>query len=521
MTSPRVPTHLRLMAAALVLLLATACSSAVHEQASSTGSGDPVDGGTLRVAGKTDLIPASVFGQSGDGGNTLIGLVYDSLVEYPQDSLKPQPSLATSWKLAPDGRSMTLKLRHGVKFHDGKPFTSEDVKFSIQTFADPVWAVQLQRTAAAVTGFDTSDPHQITLKFAHPLSNILDLLDIMPILDGDTFDQVKDGTGYNGTGPFKFAGWKPGTSLKFVRNDDYWRGAPHLDGVDLSIVPDAQAQVAGLRSGQYDLALGVSPRDDQTLSEDPRFTVSDFKGATFQSYVGFNLQNRYLKDVRLRQAVAYAVDRKRIVDEVYRGAGAAQDLSWSPDSPAYDEEAAHHYDLDVDKAKALVAQVGHVPTLPLQYPAGDPAYEAVAQIVQANLADIGIKVELKPTEFTQMYKQLVGAQFDGMWIFGHTYAQYNPATLSVSAFPFNAEHNASHFQDKQYLADSDASWEVADPTSAEAQKAYDKVNRDLIDNVWLTDLATYYPRLASTSAVHGVDYSKRTELLLDRAWKDQ
>ncbi|WP_110180560.1 ABC transporter substrate-binding protein [Nocardioides solisilvae] len=524
MTAPHTrPSFLRLAAAAAAsVLLLAGCSSAVGEQSSGSGaSGDPVEGGTLRVAATTDHVPAAAFGQSSDVGNTLIGLVYDSLVEYPHDSLDAQPSLATSWEVAEDGRSITLQLRDDVTFHDGRPFTSEDVKFSIQTFADPAWAVQVQRTAAAVTGFDTSKPHEITLELAHPLSNILDLLDIVPIIDSETYDELKEAKTYNGTGPFRFTGWSPGSKMTFERNDDYWKGAPKLEAVDVQVVPDAQAQVAGLRSGQYDLALGVTARDVETLEQDPKFDVHSFEGATQQQYIGFQLENKDLQDVRLRQAVAYAVDRQRIVDELFRGAAVASGLPWSPSSPAYDEAKGQAYARDVAKAKALVAELGDVPVLPLQFAAGQPAGETIAQIVQANLEEVGIEVELKPTEFAQMYKQLVGAQFEGLWIFGHTYAQYSPATLTVSAFPFNAAHNASNFTDEEYLADSDASWKVADPTSEEARELFDRVNDHIVDNVWLTDLTTSYPRLVSTSAVHGIDYSKRTELLLDEAWKDQ
>ncbi|KRF12360.1 hypothetical protein ASG90_15395 [Nocardioides sp. Soil797] len=520
-TPPRPFARLRLLAIAVALCLMSACTSAVGEQNDRGSTGDPVDGGTLRVAAKTDLIPKSVFGQSSDGGNALIGLVYDSLVEYPHDSLEPRPALATSWKVAPDGRSIHLELRDDVTFHDGKPFTSEDVKFSIQTIADPAWSVQLQRTAAAVTGFDTSDPHAITLKFDRPLSNILDLLDIVPIIDEDTFDQVKAGTGYNGTGAFRFAGWKPNSELTFDRFDDYWGGKPHLDGVDVKIVPDPQAQASGLRSGQYDLLLGTTARDAETFGKDKKYAVLDFEGATQQTYVGFNLDNPDLKDVKLRQAVAYAVDRERILDEVYRGKGIAQNLSWSPSSPAYDEAAAHHYDRDTAKAKDLAAQVGKVPTLPLQYIAGDPTAEAVAQIVQANLADIGITVDLQPVEYAQMYQRLVGADFDGLWIFGHTYAQYTPATLPVSAYPFNAEHNASNFLSDQYAEHADAAWGAPDPDGDVAEDAYAALNADMIDNVWLTDLVTFWPRIVTSSSVHGIDYTKRTELILRDAWKDQ
>ncbi|WP_224766234.1 ABC transporter substrate-binding protein [Nocardioides campestrisoli] len=524
---PSRPASRRLVSSALAALatgvLLAGCTSAVGEQSATSGSGSqgPVEGGTLRVAATTDHVPASVFGQSSDVGNTLIGLVYDSLVEYPHDSLDAQPSLATSWEVAEDGRSITLQLRNDVTFHDGRPFTSEDVRFSIETFADPAWAVQVQRTAAAVTGFDTSDPHAITLEFAHPLSNILDLLDIVPIVDSESFPGLKEASTYNGTGPFRFTGWRPGTGMTFERNEDYWKGAPDLEAVDVSVVPDAQAQVAGLRSGQYDLALGVTPRDVETLEQDPKFDVHDFEGATQQQYLGFQLKNRDLQEVRLRQAIAYAVDRERIVEELYRGSAVASGLPWSPSSPAYDEEKGQTYARDVAKAQQLVAELGDVPTLPLQFAAGQPAGETIAQIVQANLEEIGLEVELKPTEFAQMYKQLVGAQFEGLWIFGHTYAQYTPATLTVSAFPFNAAHNASNFVDEQYRADSDASWKVADPASAEAEEPFDRVNDHIVDNVWLTDLVTSHPRVVTTSAVHGIDYSKRTELLLDEAWKDQ
>ncbi|KQY57159.1 ABC transporter substrate-binding protein [Nocardioides sp. Root140] len=521
MNVPHRQAWLRLLTAAVALCLLSACTSAVGEQARRRSSGEPVDGGTLRVAALTDLIPASVFGQSSNGGNAVIGLVYDSLVEYPHDSLEARPALATSWKVAKDGRSIHLELRDDVRFHDGKPFTSEDVKFSIRTIADPKWAVQLQRTAAAVTGFDTSDPHAITLTFDRPLSNILDLLDIVPIVDKDTFSQVKAGTGYNGTGAFRFDEWKPNSEISFSRNDDYWGGKPHLDGVDVKIVPDPQAQAAGIRSGQYDLLLGATARDAETFSKDPKYEVLDFEGATQQTYVGFNLKNPDLKDVRLRQAVAFAVDRERILDEVYRGEGIAQNLSWSPGSPAYDEKAAHHYDRDVDKARELVDGLGSVASLPLQYIAGDPTAEAVAQIVQANLDDVGITVDLEPVEYAQMYQRLVGADYDGLWIFGHTYAQYTPATLPVSAYPFNAEHNASNFLSPGYAAHADQAWAAAAPDGPKAKRAYAGLNADMVDNVWLTDLVTFWPRLVTTSAIHDIDYTKRTELIARDAWKDQ
>lgn len=518
--SSRIRAGLHALAAAALILALTGCTSAVAELRASGTSG-PTDGGTLRIATADDLTPASIFGQVNRTSDAVLGLAYDSLVDYPHDSLEAQPALATSWEPGPDGRSLTLQLREGVTFHNGKPFTSADVQFSIETFADPTWSSQFQRTAAAVTGFDTSDPHAITLTFAHPLSNVLDLLDAVPILDRDTFDQVREGTGYNGTGAFTFESWQPGTSLTFARNPGYWQGPAHLDAVEFAQVPDAQGQVAGLRAGQYDLVLSATPRDVQSLRQNPQFTVHEFTGASNMPYVGFNLTNPDLQEVRLRQAVAHAVDRERIATEIYRGAATPGSLPWSPSSPAYDAAAAQHYRHDPQRARELVAELDSVPTLPLQFSANLPEHAAIAQVVQQDLAEVGIPVELRPTERSVMYQKLVGAEFDGLWIHGHTYAQYQPATLTVSAFPFNANSNASHFDSAEYRQAAEAAWQVRDPDSPEAHQIYRELNKQLLDNVPLTDLVQTHPQFVSTNRVHQIDLSKRTELDLHQTYKEQ
>jgi len=500
---------------AVVLLLLgsslAACSSAVDEASGSSDSG-PAEGGTLRIGSTTDIIPATIFTNSAEVSNTLIGAVYDSLVDYPLDSLDPQPRLATSWELADDGLSVTLQLRDDVTFHSGREFTSKDVEFSIQTWADPLWTVQLQRTAAAVTGFDTADPHAITLSFDKPLSNIFDLLDMVPIIDSESFEDLKTGKQYVGTGPFVFKSWTPGAKVVLERNDDYWGDTPLLDGIDISVVSDPQAQVAQLRSGQLDLVTGASSRDLETLGQDSKFEVTPFQGSENEIYVGADLTNPDLQDLKLRQAIAYALDRQRIVDEVYRGAGSPANLPWAEYSPAYDAEANSTYTLDTDKAKQLVSQLGSVPTLPLAYPAGNANYEAVAQIVQANFEEVGIKTELKPTEYSQFIKQLIGGTFGGLWILQHNYAQFTPSTLAVSAYPFNADKNASHFESEAYKKHANAAWERASGTDAGAVEIYQQLNKDLLDNLFLIEMALLHFQTAETKGVHDLNMSKRGEL---------
>ena len=120
------------VAGALTLGVLTSCSSAVGEAHKGGSESGPSDGGLLRIGSTSDIVPATIFTNSSDATNTLIGAVYDSLVDYPLDSLEPQPRLATSWEQADDGLSLTLQLRDDVTFHSGRDFTSKDVEFSIQ-----------------------------------------------------------------------------------------------------------------------------------------------------------------------------------------------------------------------------------------------------------------------------------------------------------------------------------------------------------------------------------------------------
>jgi peptide/nickel transport system substrate-binding protein len=513
---------LSVVAVVAALIAGAGCDSAVkHSQSSASAGGTAQSGGTLQVGTTTDLVPAAIFTNSNDAINLLIGQVYDSLIDYPDNSLTPKPSLATSWHLAADGKSLTLNLRKGVTFHTGRTFTSKDVEFSIKTWADPKWTVQFQRTAAAITGFDTSKPYQITLKFDHPLSNILDLLDAMPIIDRATFSDLEKGTRYVGTGPFEFVSWKPQSEIVLKRNPHYWRDTPKLDGVDVHVIPDPQSLVSELRSGQLDMIIGAGNRDLQTLSKTGSYNAIPFKGSERQTYVGVNVDNPYLKNYKLREAIAYAVDRKRIVDEVYRGVGYPIVLPWPTYSPAYNAKDNQKFAQNIAKAKALMQQVGKVPTLPLEYSTANPNWEAIAQIVQANLKEIGINVQLIPNENSTQIDKLIGGKFPALWIQDHAYAQYTPSTLAVTAYPFNADNNTSHFVNKKYQNDANAAWETPSGQSKAALGAYAALNHDLLNSLFLIELSATYEETATAGYVHGVTWTKRSEPTLGGAWLDK
>lgn len=504
---------------ALAIFGTSACASAVGEQQESASpDAEPVRGGTLKTGITQDIVPANFLTNTG-ASTTIIGLAYESLIRYPHDEVSPTPLLATSWELAPDGLSLALDLRDDVTFHSGRPFTSKDAEFSIRTYADPKWTAQLKSTAAAITAFDTADPHHLVLTFEHPLGNIFDLLDSVPIIDSESIDQLAAGEKFVGTGPFVLTDRIPNQSLTFERNDNYWiPERPYLDRVEVSVIPDAQALVNSLKAGQVQAVSNINYRDAETLAAGGAHTTTNLEGAELQIYVGTNVQNPALSEVRLRQAIAYALDRDRIITEVFRGAGYPINVPWPKSSPAYDESLNSTFATDPDKARALVAELGTIPTLPLTYQAGNPYYEATAQIVQANLAEVGITVELDPVESAAFVKQLIGAQFPALWVTFHSWAQYTPSTLTVSAYPFNALKNASHYESPTYVAAADEAWNVADGASAEAVERYAAVSKELLEGLFLIEIGVTFNQIVAANAVHGIAWTKRSEVLLTDAF---
>ncbi|MEU3956797.1 ABC transporter substrate-binding protein, partial [Streptomyces achromogenes] len=175
------------------------CRSAVSgsESAEKAGAAKPRRGGTVSVAINSDFTPSLLFAQSSQ--SLQHRLVYNTLTRY-DDELTPQPELATSWHYAKDGRSITLELRSGVTFHDGRPFTADDVIFAVKNLQNPARAAQLRATAGVITGFEKQGDHRLVLKLAHRVNNLFDLFEFMIITDRNSVEEALKGTRLNGTG---------------------------------------------------------------------------------------------------------------------------------------------------------------------------------------------------------------------------------------------------------------------------------------------------------------------------------
>lgn len=497
----------------------TGCDSAASQDDDSSAGGEPQRGGTLTVATNQDFTPALLFTMTGQSLQNR--LVFNTLIRYDKD-LKPQPELATSWEYAADGKSITLTLRDDVTYHDGRAFTADDVVFAVQNLQKPERSAQLASTAKAITGFEKRGDHELVLKLAHPVSNLFDLFEFMIIADRHTVDQALKGSKLNGTGPFRLTKWNPGTGLSLTRNTKYWiPDRPYLDKVELRVYTQADALLSALRSGQAQLSYHVSGKHLTTLKSNNDFAIKEYDTGSGAVYIGATVTDTPADNKDFRQAIAWAVDRERIVSQALGGYGLASAAPWPKSSPAFSEANRTHYTHDPAKARELLKSSGFSTkqTVPLGHPS-TPLYTSVAEIVQYDLKQIGIKTELQPSDQAGFQKKLISATMPTLWVFGHSFSQVHPSTLAVSAYPFNEAKNTSHFSSKEYTRIVQDAWRRKDADGAEANALYQDISDLLLDEAFIIELAIQNSMQVGARKVHGPTLNKFSYLNLDNAYLD-
>jgi peptide/nickel transport system substrate-binding protein len=355
------------------------------------------------------------------------GKIFDGLVTYDFD-LNPKAQLATSWTVSPDGLKYVFKLREGVTWHDGKPFTSADAAFSILRLK--AGHPRGRATFANVEQANTPDPLTLELILSKPAPFLMVALgpSESPIVPKHLYEGVDVATPPGpalliGTGPFVLKEWNRGSHVVLERNPNYWdKPKPYLDRVVIRFMPDAAARAAAFEAGDLDLGSSapVPLADLPRFEKDARFTVhrQDYAYSGAQHQIFFNLETEVLKDRRVREAVAHALDLNRMVDTVFYGAAK---VSPSPVSvaltPFYDP-AIKPRAFDPARAEKLLEEAG----LPKKADGMrvqlrlliNPFIDArLADFVRQSLRRVGIDAVIQPREFAAYVKQVYGdRQFD-------------------------------------------------------------------------------------------------------------
>jgi peptide/nickel transport system substrate-binding protein len=485
----------------------------------------PKTGGVLRAALTGEL--TSIDGQQSLPGITAtVGNAYETLTRYG-DKLQPQAVLAESWDQSSDGKQIKLNLRKGVLFHDGREFTSDDVKYSLLRLRDAKVAPvvgPLANQSAWWTTVDTPDKYTIVLASDTPRPGVFDFFQYFTIVDKNLMESPDAQTKVNGTGPFMFVEWVQSDHVTMKRNPNYWRaGQPYLDGIETHLYRDAQAMVAGLEGGTLDEVDSPNLQDLVRLKDDPKYQALVVAASgQFVCFVA-NTTMPPMDNKQFRQAINYAIDRQRFASTVFKGLiPGGQDLPFPPQAPASDDARNQRYTFDLDKARSLLAASGVTdPQIDLVYSNtsfGD-TNSPLAQIVQADLKSIGITLNLRPVDFP--------TQFD----LGNRRA-YNGLLLSVGSSAQLAEASSVLTRSRFFSPDPKTSFTGLDnPTYRQlintAATEPDAVKRrDLygqIEDIILDESASMtvslYPQTALASArVHDLSYDFRPSLTFASAW---
>jgi len=497
-----------------------AAGSAAGAASPSIASGTAKKGGTLKLSQPIPITPFE-FQQLGPHIALVALGVFDTLIRY-DDKNQPQPRLAESWTWNADKTALTLKLRSGVKFHTGRDFTSDDVKFNLERVRDAKVASQLAGQSKTITDIATPDPNTAVLKFAQPNLAIFDAMNLLVILDKATAADLDGAKQVIGTGPFKWKDYAPGSKLTLVRNDQYWEsGKPYLDGIDLAITDDKQSMVVGVESAQRDVAWQVLTQDLSRLKSNPQVApvISD-KGAQFY-YVGVNTTGDGVQDKRVRQAINASIDRKRITDTLLFGLVKPDTLMWPQSSPAYNAEIAGTVKFDTAAAKKLFTAAGVAPgtTFTIEVNAQDPINGKIAQILQADLQTIDIKLDIQTIENSVFQKKLADASFKQLYANTMGFMNFNPGAFFVTAYPVRTPDNAAKYNPPAY-ADLIKKMQT-EGDAAKLKGYYDQMNKLLVDESFNMPTSQAPQGWVLQKSVKGWAYNTFNFVQLGEVWLDR
>jgi peptide/nickel transport system substrate-binding protein len=347
----------------------------------------------------------------------LIKNLYDSLLEYTPEG-KAVPSLATAWEIAPDNRSVTVKLRNDVKFHSGAPFNAEAVAATLKKSADPQKGKNVYATMSFVKDWTVVDPSTIRLNFNGPAPErqVTDLLQFLSIMDPAAIDTIEQKPA--GTGPYTLGERVVGQRIVLKANPNYWREKqPVSEEVVLTIFSDDGAASAALESGAVDLIYGGTSRSAVRL-KNAGYQLIQGPGPLVQVF-RINSTRGPFKNAKFRQAFNHLMDRQGILRVGYAGLGEVVALPWAPASPAFDKSYNEKYAFNIDKAKALLAESGlpaaEMNNWKLLVNGSDQPSVAISQIVQSSLQRAGINIELDMKQGAEFTDALLAGRFDAVF----------------------------------------------------------------------------------------------------------
>jgi peptide/nickel transport system substrate-binding protein len=412
----------------LIVLISGCSDNSAKNEGLSNGQSNVSDSkfGDALVEGSigdaSNLIPILATDSS---SHSVAGLIYNGLLKYDKD-LKLTGDLAEGYEVSEDKKIITFHLRKGVKWHDGAPFVSEDVKFTYELIVDEKTPTAYDSDFRLIERVEIPDNYTVKVFYKVPYAPALAswTTSILPshLLKGVEITKSPLQRKPVGTGPYKFFEWKPGDSITLVANTSYFESSPNIERYIFRIIPDSATMFLELLNGTIDL-MGLSPLQYAKQTDNPRFKerYNKYKYlSNSYTYVGYNLKNPLFQDKRVRQALTYATPKDDIIEGALFGLGTRATGPYKPTSPWYNPDVKK-YDYNLEKAKKLLSEAGFVDkdgdgilekgNLKLKFTIitnqGNSSRSMVAEILQNSWAKIGVKVDIRILEWATFINEYI------------------------------------------------------------------------------------------------------------------
>lgn len=444
-----------LVATALLALALGACArdGGGVEATGASGAMTPAYGDTFiepLLGNISGLIPQLT---SDSASHEVAGLLYDALVTYDRD-LRVIPALARAWRYSEDCRQLTFELRQDVRWHDGRPFTAADVAFTYAAMIDPRTPSAYKEDFYAIERLETPDPATVRITYRVPYAKALHAWASTAILprhllepwvhQGRLREAPQNWSQPVGTGPYRFKEMRPGERIVLVANPDYFEGRPYLSRVVFRVIPSQATIFLELKAQGLDTA-SLTALQFARQTEYPAFRKAYRKfryPANAYTYIGFNLRDPRFRDVRVRRALAHAIDKRELLQGIILGLGREVTGPFRPGTAAYDP-AVPAIPYDPARARQLLAEAGWRErnaegllvkdgqpfTFTLMTNQGNDERRKIAELVQAAWRDLGIGAEIRIMEWAAFIKEYVKKRrFDAVvlgWALGLDPDQFN------------------------------------------------------------------------------------------------
>ncbi|OGS43853.1 MAG: peptide-binding protein [Elusimicrobia bacterium RIFOXYD2_FULL_34_15] len=428
---------------------------------------------------------------SGDINN----LIFNGLVKYDKN-IKIIGDLAESWSVSEDGKIIIFNLKKNVKWHDGKSFTAEDVEFTYKKLVDPKVKTPYSSDFEIVKKFEIINPYKIRIVYKEPFSPGLISwgMGIIPkhIFEKGDFNTHPANRKPIGTGYYKFVEWKTDEKIVLEANSDYFEGRPYLSKYIYRIIPDQSVQFLELRNETID-SMNLTP--DQYNAYKSYFkNYSKFKYPTFGfTYLGYNLLNQLFNEKEIRQAIAYSINKKEIVDGILLGYGLPATGPYPPTSWAYNPEVKD-YEYNIEKAKNIFKKYGWSDynkdgwldkdgkkfEFTIITNQGNKSRSVACELIQEHLKKVGIKVNIRILEWSTFIHQYVDKKnFDAVilgWNLSRDPDQY---ALWHSSQKKEGQYNFVNYENKEVDKLLEDGRRIFD--EKKRQKIYQRIHKILAD----------------------------------------